>query len=63
VDQPVLCFAASEVDTDATEYTPGDIVYTVAFGNGDPEAGGHVWSFCRSFEEDWGVCTVREIQR
>ena len=60
---PVLSFVAENVAADTTEYTRECVVYLIAFGTGDPEAGGHCWTFSRSFDEDWGVCTVREIQR
>ena len=61
--EPTLSFFAEQVGTDTTEYTPECVVYLVAFGTGDPEAGGHHWNFSRSFDDDWGVCTVREIQQ
>lgn len=58
-----LSFVADNVRADTTEYTPECVVYLIAFGTGDPEAGGHCWTFARSFDDDWGVCTVREIQQ
>ena len=58
-----LSFVADKVGADTTEYTPECVVYLIAFATGDPEAGGHSWSFSRSFDDDWGVCTVREIQQ
>jgi hypothetical protein len=61
--QPVLSFFAEHVGTDTTEYAPECVVYLIAFGTGDPEAGGHDWNFSRSFDDDWGVCTVREVQQ
>jgi hypothetical protein len=61
--KPLLSFFAEQVGTDTTEYTPECVVYLIAFGTGDPEAGGHHWNFSRDFDEDWGVCTVREIQQ
>ena len=60
--QPILSFVAKNVGTDVTKYTR-DVVYLIAFGAGDPEADGHNWTFSRSFDDDWGVCTVREIQQ
>jgi hypothetical protein len=57
-----LSFVAEDVVADTTEYTSECVVYLLAFGTGDPEAGGHSWNFSRSFDDDWGVCTVREIQ-
>lgn len=61
--KPLLTFVADEVAADTTEYTPECVVYLVAFGTGDPEADGHCWTFSRSFDDDWGVCAVKEIQR
>ena len=61
--ESTLSFVAENVVADTTEYTPECVVYLIAFGTGDPEAGGHCWTFSRSFDDDWGVCTVREIQR
>jgi hypothetical protein len=61
--EPLLSFVAEHVGTDTTEYTRECVVYLIAFGTGDPEAGGHSWTFSRSFDGDWGVCTVREIQQ
>ena len=61
--EPILSFFAEQVRSDTTQYTPTSVVYLIAFGTGDPEDGGHAWSFSRSFDDDWGVCTVREIQR
>jgi len=59
----VLCFAAADVAAETVEYTAQCVVLMVAFGRGDPEKDGHVWSFSRALRDDWGVCTVREIQR
>lgn len=61
--KPLLSFVAEDVGADTTEYTPECVVYLIAFGTGDPEADGHCWTFSRSFDDDWGVCTVREIQQ
>jgi hypothetical protein len=58
-----LSFLAEDVGADTTEYTPECVVYLIAFGEGDPAANGHCWTFSRSFDDDWGVCTVREIQK
>jgi hypothetical protein len=60
---PLLFFAAADVGAETVEYTPTNVVCMMAFGIGDPEADGHCWNFSRSFHDDWGVCTVREIQR
>lgn len=35
----------------------------IAFADGDPESGGYSWNFSRLLDDDWGVCTVREIQQ
>jgi hypothetical protein len=59
----LLSFVAEDVGADTTEYTTECVVYLIAFGTGDPEADGHCWTFSRSFDDDWGVCTVREIQQ
>ena len=61
--QPLLSFFADNVGADTTEYTAECVVYLIAFGTGDPESGGHHWNFSRSFDDDLGVCTVREIQQ
>src|SRR5436190_1714610 len=61
--QPLLSFVAVDVGADTTEYTRECVVYLIAFGTGDPEGNGHCWTFSRSFDDDWGVCTVREIQQ
>jgi hypothetical protein len=58
-----LSFVAEDVGAETTEYTPKCVVYLIGFGTGDPETDGHSWTFSRSFDDDWGVCTVREIQR
>ena len=63
MSEPLLSFVAEHVGTETTEYTEECVVYLIGFGTGDPEAGGHAWNFSRSFDDDWGVCTVREIQR
>jgi hypothetical protein len=60
---PLLAFAAEEVGAETIAYTAKNVVYTIAFSVGDPEANGHSWNFSRSFDDDSGVCTVREIQR
>jgi hypothetical protein len=60
---PLLSFAAEDVGAETVEFTPDSVVHMIAFGVGDPEAGGHGWNFSRSFDDDLGVCTVREIQR
>jgi hypothetical protein len=61
--EPLLTFVAEDVEANTTEYTQECVVYLIAFGTGDPEADGHCLTFSRSFDDDWGVCTVREIQR
>jgi hypothetical protein len=60
---PLLSFFAEKVAVETTEYTPEYIVYMIAVGTGDPEKDGHCWTFSRSFDDEDGVCTVREIQR
>jgi hypothetical protein len=59
----LLSFVAEDVAIEVVEYTPNFVVHSIAFGLGDPEANGHCWNFSRSSNDDWGVCTVREIQR
>src|SRR3954467_3540102 len=61
--EALLSFFAEHVATDTTEHTPKCVVYLIAFGTGDPEAGGHEWNFSRSFDDDWGVWPAREIQQ
>lgn len=58
-----LSYVAENVGADRTEYTRECVVYLIAFGTGDPEAGGHCWTFSRSFDDGLGVCTGREIQQ
>ena len=58
-----LTFFAESVAADTTEYTHDCVVSLIAFGTGDPETGGHSWTFSRSSDDDWGVCSVREIQQ
>jgi hypothetical protein len=58
-----LSFVAEHVGADTTEYTRECVVYLIAFGKGDPETGGHCWTFSRSFDDGSDVCTVREIQQ
>jgi hypothetical protein len=60
---PLLAFAAEDIEAETEEYASTELVYTIAFSTGDPEEGGHSWNFSRSFDDDWGVCTVREIQQ
>lgn len=64
--QPIIDeirFEAEEAIGHEEEYTPDFTVYGIYFGNGDPEEGGEVWNFTRAFDENnWGVCTVKEIQ-
>jgi hypothetical protein len=38
-------------------------VYGVYFEAGDPDVDGEGWNFTRNFEDDDGVCTVREVQQ
>ena len=40
-----LSFVAENVGADTTEYSPECVVYLIAFGTGNPEAGGHCWTF------------------
>lgn len=58
-----ISFTAEHVDTHIEDFTETSRVYGVYFEAGDPEAGGESWNFTRSFEDDDGVCTVREVQR
>ena len=58
-----ISFTAEHVDTHIEDFTETFRVYGVYFEAGDPEAGGESWNFTRSFEDDDGVCTVREVQR
>lgn len=58
-----ISFTAQHVDTHVEDFTGDFRVYGVYFEAGDPEADGESWNFTRSFEDDEGVCTVREIQR
>ena len=60
---PSLSFAAEDVAAETVEYTPDFVVHMIAFATGDPEPEGNSWNFSRSFDDDWGVCTVREPQR
>lgn len=60
---PLLEFRADEVAAETEEFTPECVVYMIAFGTGNPEVDGHSFNFSRSFDDDSGVCTVREIQR
>lgn len=60
---PLLSCVAEDVGGGTIEYSPDNIVYWIAFGAEGREADGHCWTFSRSFDDDWGVCTVREIQR
>ena len=58
-----LAYQADQVKSLVVDYTSKFRVYSAHLGVGDPERGGHHWSFSRSLEDDDGVCTVREIQR
>ena len=58
-----ISFSAERVATDVETFTETCRVYSVAFQAGDLDADGEGWTFSRSFEDDDGVCTVREIQR
>ena len=58
-----ISFTAERVATQVRNYTDTFRVYGVYFESGDPESGGESWNFTRSFEDDDGVCTVREVQR
>ena len=58
-----ISFTAERVATHVQDYTDTFRVYGVYFESGDPESGGESWNFTRSFEDDGGVCTVREVQR
>jgi hypothetical protein len=58
-----ISFAAEHVDMHVEDFTDTFRVYGVYFEAGDPEVDGESWNFTRSFEDDEGVCTVREPQR
>jgi hypothetical protein len=58
-----ISFTAEHVDAHVEDFTDTFRVYGVYLESGDPEADGESWNFTRSFEDDEGVCTVREIQR
>lgn len=58
-----ISFTAERVDTHLEDFTDTFRVYGVYFEAGDPEIDGESWSFTRSFEDDDGVCTIREPQR
>jgi hypothetical protein len=63
---PMLAFVAEKVGVSVSEGPPESAVHLMAFGTGDPEAGGHCWTFSRfapEYEDDWGVCTVKGIQQ
>lgn len=57
-----LRFHADLVSAIEEEYTPDFKVHGIYFGEGSPEQGGQHWNFTRSFDDDDGVCTVKEIQ-
>jgi hypothetical protein len=58
-----ISFTAERVAAHVEDYTETYRVYGVYLETGDPELGGESWNFTRSFEDDEGVCTVREPQR
>lgn len=58
-----ISFTAEQVATHVEDYTETFRVFGAYFEAGDPEVDGESWNFTRSFEDDWGVCTVREPQR
>ena len=63
----LLSFTAEDVETHIDGSSPDPELYMIAFSVGDVEVDGHSWNFSRGFDEDenddWGVCTVREIQK
>ncbi len=61
----LLSFVAEDVETHLDGSSADLEYYTIAFSVGDVEADGHSWNFSRGLDEDddWGVCTVREIQK
>jgi hypothetical protein len=61
--EEVIKFGAEFVETSVEKFTDDYTVYTIYFGEGDPEIDGEHWNFQRSLEDDDGVCTVKEIQR
>ena len=58
-----ISFTAEQVAAHIEDSTETFRVYGVYFEAGDPELDGESWNFTRSFEDDAGVCTVREPQR
>lgn len=58
-----ISFTAERVATLVETFTETHTVYGVSLETGDPDDDGEGWTFSRSFEDDDGVCTVREIQR
>ena len=67
--QPTLSFFADDVGAETEDFDSAGVLYIVGFGTGDVETTGHSWNFSQAYDEnwvasdDWGVCTVREIQR
>ncbi|PSB56563.1 hypothetical protein [Chamaesiphon polymorphus] len=61
----LLSFTAEDVETHVEESSADTQYYLIAFSVGDVEVDGHSWSFSRGLDEsdDWGVCTVKEIQQ
>jgi hypothetical protein len=62
----LLSFTAEDVETHVDGSSPDPELYMIAFSVGDVEVDGHSWNFSRCLDDDdddWGVCTVREIQK
>ena len=62
----LLSFTAEDVETHVDGLSPDPELYMIAFSVGDVEVDGHSWNFSRGLDDDdddWGVCTVREIQK
>jgi hypothetical protein len=58
-----ISFTAARVVAHVEDSTDTFRVYGVYFEAGDPETDGESWNFTRSFDDDDGVCTVREPQQ
>ena len=62
----LLSFTAEDVETYVEGSSTDPEIYMISFSVGDVELDGHSWNFSRGLEDgddDWGVCTVREIQK
>ncbi len=63
----LLSFIAEDVEIHVDGTSPDPELYLIAFSVGDVEVDGHSWNFSRGLyeneDDDWGVCTTREIQQ